>query len=149
MDTLLQDIRYGFRVLVKAPVFVLIAVLTLALGIGANTALFSIVSGRQLDQLVALTPRTFLAPPSPIPIFSTGSATVTALPILPPSARTALNSPAWANPNASESKWFPLISFTSRQPYGFSALQKHPGGGAPLSFPFLIQVRLRDPTTQS
>ena len=68
-----QDLCYGIRMLVKSPGFALIAIVTLALGIGANTAIFSVVNGVLLNPLPFPHPEQIVSMFTEMPNFKNGS----------------------------------------------------------------------------
>src|SRR5215831_17068708 len=73
IEPLVQDIRYGFRMLKKSPGFAAIAIFTLALGIGANTTIFSVVNGVLLNPLPFHESNQLVSMFEEIPNFKNGS----------------------------------------------------------------------------
>ena len=61
METLAQDLRYALRQLRKSPGFALTVIVTLALGIGANSAIFTLVHAILMKSLPVAIPRSFIA----------------------------------------------------------------------------------------
>ena len=73
LETLFSDVRYGVRMMMRSPGFTIVAILTLAVGIGANTAIFSVVNGVLLNPLPFPQPEQLVSLSESKPNFATGS----------------------------------------------------------------------------
>src|SRR4030088_1528682 len=73
LERLLQDLRFGMRMMAKSPGFAAVGILTLALGMGANTALFSVVNGVLFNPLPYPEPEQLVTLHESKPNFEAGS----------------------------------------------------------------------------
>jgi putative ABC transport system permease protein len=146
MNTLLQDIRYALRILRKSPAFTAIAILTLALGIGANTAIFSVIQNVLLRPLPYENPGQLIEiwctyPPAvPIGGLSPGdfhdwqkeASTVSVMSSYGWAARWGANltgdgAPERIRLNYATSNLFPMLGKTPAAGHFFSAADDNPG----------------------
>src|SRR5256885_10571111 len=142
METIYQDVRYALRQMIKSPGFALIAVLTLALGIGANTAIFSVVNAVLLRPLGFRDPAklVLVAEKSKYPTISTSyenyqdwrdqSHSFESLEATRGTAMTLSGSgePEHLNGRMATAKLCPLLRVDARLGRTFSAAQARAGG---------------------
>jgi predicted permease len=119
METLWQDLRYAIRMLVKAPAFSAIAIVTLALGIGANTALFSVINAVLVRMLPVKHPEqlVYIGNPSRVHGTSTGS------------PRVDLFSYPFYRELATHAQGFEEIAATGRPPRALVGTDSSPANG--------------------
>jgi putative ABC transport system permease protein len=106
IETLIQDLRYGVRTLMKSPGFAFVVVLTLALGIGANTAIFSVVNGVLLRALPYYEPERLVMVWADRPILQAQ----TGLPDFPVTAADFVD---WRNQNQVFENMAAMVAFRS------------------------------------
>ncbi len=143
LETLAQDLRYGLRMMVKSPGFTAVAVLTLALGIGANTAIFSVVNAlllrplpyRNPDQLVWLTeaytqPETEYVPATHFFAWSTQSQTIAQIEAYVPDTRTltGMGEPERLDASRVTAQFFALLGVQPLLGRDFLPAEDRPGG---------------------